>query len=41
MELVGASAVDDYHGLAERNEVSGEGDGAWLAQRTQRREGWP
>ena len=41
MELAGASAVDDHHGLAERSELSGEGDGAWLALRAQRQEGWP
>lgn len=38
---MGASAVDDNHGLAERTELSGGGDGAWLAQRAQRQEHWP
>lgn len=41
VSLDGASAVDDHDRLAERSELSGEGDRAWLAERAQRQEGWP
>lgn len=41
MEPTCTSAVDNHRGLAEGNELSGEGDRAWLAQRAQGQEGWP
>lgn len=41
MELAGASAVDDHHGLAERTEHSAGGDGAELRiLREEMEHGW-